>query len=117
MRTIERSLVWLLIGSVFLLACDSENGQRKAAKEQKAREERRAEDKVKRDEIISALKKSHAADDTWDKDIRLITWTLDLQERIIGKPIVSSGLLVDVWLGWNSLVRASAKDRCYAKYS
>jgi hypothetical protein len=70
------------------------------AREQKTREQEQiAQDKAERKAIIDALKEAQNADDTWDQGLRLSTWTADLQERMVGKPIVSSGILVDVSLG------------------
>jgi hypothetical protein len=84
---------------VCLQACNNESPTQKRTKEDKVRQERLAKEKAKRDEIIGALKKAQNADDTWDQNLRMSTWTLDLQDRMVGRPIVSSGFLVDVWLG------------------
>lgn len=94
MRTIESSLVWILVVLVFVQACDRESFQEKPAREQKARQEQLAQQKAKRAEIISTLKQAQNGDDTWDQGLRMSTWTVDLQDRMLGKPIVSSG----IWL-------------------
>jgi hypothetical protein len=99
MRAIESSIGWILVISIFVQACDSESTKERTAREQKARAEEQAQNKDKRNEIINALKTAHNADDTWDQGIGLSTWTVALQERIVRKPIVSSGILFDVSLG------------------
>jgi hypothetical protein len=99
MKTIELSIGWILVvASIFVHAC-GESPKEKAAREEKARAEARAQSEAKRNEIINALKAAYKADDTWQQGLGLSTWTVDLQEQILGKPIVSSGKLVDVSLG------------------
>src|SRR4030095_10957926 len=98
MKLTKLSLWLILVASIFVQACDSERTQERTAGEQKARAEEQAQDKAKRNEIVDAFKTAHNADDTWDQGLGLSTWTIDLQERIVGKPIVSSGILVDVSL-------------------
>lgn len=80
-------------------ACDFESPHEESARKEKVRQERLAQEQAKRNEIIGALKKAYDADDSWDKGLGIKTWTVELQDRIVGRPIVSSGVLVDVWLG------------------
>jgi hypothetical protein len=89
---------WLIV-SIFVEGCGSESTRERTAREQKARAEEQAEDDANRNEIINALKTAHNADDTWAQGIGMSTWTVDLQERLVGKPIVSSGILFDVSFG------------------
>jgi hypothetical protein len=99
MRAIECFIGWILVvASIFVQACDFEYSRERTAREEKARAERQAQDKAKRDEIIYALKAAHNGDDTWDQGVWLGTWSVALQDRMVGKPIVSSGILVDVFL-------------------
>jgi hypothetical protein len=99
MKNIESDLVWLLLVCVLLPGCENQGARNAATGDQKIRQEQLAQQKAKRAEIISTLKQAQNADDTWDQGLRMSTWTVDLQDRMLGKPIVSSGILVDVWLG------------------
>lgn len=99
MKTVLFSFAWALFALTYLQGCGDESRETKRSKDEKARQEQVAQQKAKRDEIVLALKKAYNADDTWDQGLRVSTWTVDLQDRILGRPIVSSGLLVDVWLG------------------
>jgi hypothetical protein len=95
----NRLVTWVLALFILLHGCDTESPTKRITEEEKTRQERQAQDKAKRDEIIGALKKSHGADDSWQEGVKMNTWTVDLQDRIVGKSIVASGFLVDVWLG------------------
>jgi hypothetical protein len=92
-------VIWILPFLCFLQSCESERSTRTTSKEEKAREERQAQKKARRDEIVNALGKSHNADHSWQNGLYASTWTVELQERLVGKPIVASGLLVDVSQG------------------
>ena len=65
MKAIHCSIVWILVVSIFVHACDSERTQERTAKEQKTREQEQiAQDKAERKTIIDALKEAKNADDT-----------------------------------------------------
>jgi hypothetical protein len=94
-----RLVIWVLAALVTLEACDTESPTLKKVQDEKVRQERLAQqENAKRDELMGALKKAYDADDSWGKGLGINnTWTVDLQDRLIGKPIVSFGFLVDVW--------------------
>jgi hypothetical protein len=89
---------WSLAILILVQACDNEISSQKTVKEQQVRQEQLAQDKTKLENFI-ALKEAYDADASWDKNLSITSWTVDLQARIVGRAIVSSAVLVDVYLG------------------
>ena len=99
MKSIELTVLWVALILTGIPGCDNNGAQKRTAQEQKTTQDQHAQDKVKRDRIIDELKKAQNADDTWSQRIDSTTWTIDLQDRMIDKRIVSFGMLVDVARG------------------
>jgi hypothetical protein len=95
----KRLVIWALPLLISIQSCEIKRPIKTITEEEKVRQERQAQDNARRDEIIVSLKNAYAADDTWQNGVKTNTWTVDLQDRILGNSIVASGFLVDVWRG------------------